>query len=241
MAACDGADGVKDGLVSNPPACRFDPMVLACKAADAKGCLTAAEVDTLKALHSGPKDPGSGKQIYAGLVTSGTEAMPMNWPLWVLGGAPGQSAHAGFGISYFRDVVFERPDWQVQSMNFERDVRISNEKVAPILNATSPDLRSFRARGGKLIQYHGWADAAIAAPSSIQYYEAVRSFMSSVPDAEARRAQSRTTTVSSWCRDSRIAVAEWGLCISEMTGITGLRRQRSQTRNVTSSRRWSGG
>jgi feruloyl esterase len=106
----------------------------------------------------------------------------MNWPLWVLGASPGQSAHAGFGISYFRDVVFERPDWQLQSMDFDRDVRISNDKVAPILNSTNPDLRSFRARGGRLIQYHGWGDAAIAAPTSIEYYEAVRSFMSSAPD-----------------------------------------------------------
>ena len=182
VAACDEADGLKDGLVSNPPACRFDPAVLACKGADSKHCLTSTQVDTLKALYSGPRNPSTGKPIFPGLVTSGTEAMPMNWPLWVLGAAPGQSAHAGFGISYFRDVVFERPDWQLQSMDFDRDVRISNEKVAPIFNATNPDLRSFRARGGRLIQYHGWADAAIAAPTSIEYYEAVRSFMSKVPD-----------------------------------------------------------
>lgn len=182
LAACDEADGLKDGLVSNPLACNFDPAVLACKSTDGKDCLSSAQVDTLKALYSGPKDPTTGKPIFSGLVTSGTEAMPMNWPVWVLGSGPGQSAHAGFGISYFRDVVFERADWQLQSMDFDRDVRISNEKIGPVLNSTNPDLRSFRARGGKLIQYHGWADAAIAAPSSIEYYEAVRSFMPNVQD-----------------------------------------------------------
>ena len=67
-------------------------------------------------------------------------------------------------------------------MDFDRAVRISDQKVAPMLNATNPDLRSFRASGGKLLQYHGWGDAAIAAPTSIEYYEAVRSFLSSVPD-----------------------------------------------------------
>ncbi len=108
VAACDDADGLKDGLVSNPPACRFDPAVLACKGTDSKDCMTSAQVDTLRALYSGPKQPGTDQPIFAGLVTSGTEAMPMNWPLWVLGATPGQSAHAGFGISYFRDVVFER-------------------------------------------------------------------------------------------------------------------------------------
>lgn len=154
VAACDEADGLKDGLVSNPPACRFDPAVLACEGADNKDCLTSRQLDTLKALYSGPRNPSTSKPIFGGLVTSGTEAMPLTWPLWVLGAAPGQSVHAGYGISYFRDVVFERPDWQVQSMDFDRDVRVSDEKVAPIFNATNPDLRSFRARGGRLVGRH---------------------------------------------------------------------------------------
>jgi len=186
IAACDEADGLKDGLVSSPPACHFNPAVLVCKGDEGPDCLTPAQTDTLNALYSGPKHPGTGERIFPGLVTSGTEALPMNWPLWVLGAAPGQSAHAAFGISYFRDVVFENPGWQLQSMNFDRDLRISHDKVAPLLNSTSPDLRSFRARGGKLIHYHGWGDAAIAAPTSIEYYEAVRAFMSTAPDPRAK-------------------------------------------------------
>jgi hypothetical protein len=186
VAKCDDADGLKDGLVSNPPACRFDPTVLACKGTKGKDCLTSAQLDTLKALYSGPKNPRNGEAIFAGLVTSGTEAMPMNWSLWILGTSPGQSIQADFGLSYFRDVVFERPEWQLQLMDFDRDVRLSDEKVAPILSAINPDLRSFRARGGKLIQYHGWGDAAITASSSIEYYEAVRSYMSSAPDPRSK-------------------------------------------------------
>ena len=70
-------------------------------------------------------------------------------------------------------------------MDFDRDVRTSEEKVAPILASTNPDLRSFRARGGKLLQFHGWGDAAIVATSSIEYYEAVRAFLSTFPDPRA--------------------------------------------------------
>jgi feruloyl esterase len=182
LAACDASDGVKDGLVSNPLACRFDPAVLACNSIEGGDCLTAPQLDTVKALYSGPKNPRTGAQIFSGMVTSGAEAMPANRPLWVLGPAPGRSAQASFGVSYYRDVVFEQPGWELRSMDFDRDVRISDEKVAPIINATNPDLRSFRARGGKLLQYHGWADAAIPGSSSIAYYDAVTSFLASVPD-----------------------------------------------------------
>jgi feruloyl esterase len=182
VAACDASDGLKDGLVSDPLACRVDPAVLACKAGDSSDCLTAPQVATLKALYAGPKNPRTGEQIYPGLVTSGVEALPANWPLWIWGAAPGRSAQSGFGTSYYRDVVFERATWDIRSMDFDRDVRTSDRKAGPILDATNPDLRSFRARGGKLLQYHGWGDAAISARSSIDYYEAVRSFMSQAPD-----------------------------------------------------------
>jgi feruloyl esterase len=182
VAACDASDGVKDDLISNPAACQFDPAVITCKSADGNDCLTPPQVDTLKALYAGPKNPRTGQRIFDGLVKSGTEALQANWALWILGTAPGRSAQAGFGVSYYRDVVFEKPGWDVRSMDFDRDVRVSDEKVAPIFNATNPDLRSFRAHGGKLLQYHGWGDSAIVPTSSIEYHEAVRSFLSSVPD-----------------------------------------------------------
>jgi len=182
VAACDASDGLKDGLVSNPLACRINFAALACTGADSAECLTAPQRETLRALLSGPTNPQTGEQIFPGLVASGVEAAPANWPLWIWGAAPGRSAQAGFGASYFRDVVFEQPTWDVRSMDFDRDVRRSDVKVGPIVDATNPDLRSFRARGGKLLQYHGWGDAAIVASSSIAYYEAVRAFLSAVPD-----------------------------------------------------------
>jgi feruloyl esterase len=182
IAACDNSDGVKDGLVSNPLACHVDPVVLACKAADSSDCLTSTQLETLNALYAGPTNPRTGEQIFPGLVTSGVEALPANWPLWIWGTAAGRSAQSGFGGSYYRDVVFERPTWDIRSIDFDRDVRTSDRKVAPIFDATNPDLRSFRAHGGKLLQYHGWGDSAISARSSIEYYDAVRSFMSNAPD-----------------------------------------------------------
>ena len=48
MNACDGLDGVKDNIINHPPACRFDPSVLRCKAGDRDDCLTAKQVDTIR-------------------------------------------------------------------------------------------------------------------------------------------------------------------------------------------------
>ena len=77
-----------------------------------------------------------------------------------------------FGNSYYGAAVFEDPKWDFRTHGFRSRRALGDDKAGPMLNATNPDLRSFRARGGKLIQYHGWGDAAIAAPSSIEYYEA---------------------------------------------------------------------
>jgi feruloyl esterase len=94
-----------------------------------------------------------------------------------------------FGNSYYAGAVFENPKWDWRTIDFDRDLRIADEKTASILNAYSPDLRSFRARGGKLIQYHGWGDGAIAPRDSINYYEKVTSFLDRYPDPRSRDAR----------------------------------------------------
>src|SRR5262249_3667898 len=52
VAACDANDGLKDGLISNPASCKFDPRVLLCKNGDAPDCLSAPEVETARAIYS---------------------------------------------------------------------------------------------------------------------------------------------------------------------------------------------
>ena len=91
--------------------------------------------------------------------------------------------------AYFGQAVYEDPKWDFRTANFDEDVRYGDEKAGVILNSNNPDLRSFRARGGKLIQYHGWGDAAIPATSSIAYYEKVKDFMSKFPDGRSSSAQ----------------------------------------------------
>jgi len=184
MAACDRLDGVADGLIENPRACTFDPTVVACKAGDGPDCLTRPQVDALKKIYEGPTNPRTGERLFVGQPL-GTEAVPGSWGTWITPTNAAGAIQFGFGNSYYGAAVFENPMWDFRTLDFDRDVAFGDVKAGPVLNATNPDLRSFRAGGGKLIQYHGWGDAAIAAPSSIQYYESVKTFLSKYPDARA--------------------------------------------------------
>lgn len=181
LAACDTLDGVKDGLLEDPRACKFDPNVLLCKGADGPDCLTKPQVEAVKKIYAGPKNPRTGEQIYPGFPPGG-EATPGAWAVWV---APEKTANGiqyGLGNSYYGQAVFEDPTWDFRKLNFDRDVAFGDEKVGVLLNSNSPDLRAFRGRGGKFLQYHGWSDAAISPLHSVEYYEKVRAFMTKFPD-----------------------------------------------------------
>jgi feruloyl esterase len=108
---------------------------------------------------------------------------------WITAPTPANAVQFSFANSYYGQAVFERRDWDFRKMDFASDVAFADRKAGVVIDSTNPDLRSFRAHGGKLIQYHGWGDAAISALSSIAYYERVRSFLEQFPDArsEARK------------------------------------------------------
>jgi feruloyl esterase len=172
LAACDSADGLSDGVIDDPRQCRFDPARLACADNTAAAtCLTKAQVDAARRVYSGLKDPKTGAQLYPGLA-------PGSEPYW-----PHRDAANPFPIplSHYKWLVFAIPDWDWKTFDFsdpdDYQAHVKAEaKFAPLLNATNPDLRAFRERGGKLLQYHGWNDQLISPQNSIDYYESVLSF-----------------------------------------------------------------
>jgi hypothetical protein len=181
LAQCDALDGLKDGLIEDPRACRFDPAVLTCKGAETDECLTAPQVAALKKIYAGPKNPRTGAQLFTGFPTS-SEGEPGTWNAWILPNGARPSIGSGFANTFFGQAVYEDPKFDFHRIDFDEDVAYADEKTGAILNSNSPDLRAFRDRGGKLIQYHGWGDSAIPAINSIQYYDRVTAFMSKAPD-----------------------------------------------------------
>ena len=171
LAACDASDGVKDGVIENPAGCRLDPAVLLCQGAESDACLTAPQVKALKTLYDGTRN-SKGKLVFPGYAPGG-EADPAGWEPWITGKAPEKSLLFAFGTGYFRNMIYSDPAWDYKTSHVDRDLKAAVEKTGRILNATDPDLRRFQARGGKLILYHGWCDAAIPAQNTIDYYQSV--------------------------------------------------------------------
>lgn len=174
-AACDAQDGVTDGVLNDPRQCKFNPASLLCKAGDSNECLTAPQITALKALYEGPHD-AKGTLIFPGYLP-GAEEGPGGWATWITGQEPGKSLLFAFGGGYFSNIVYEKSDWDYKSTKVNDGLKAAEAKTAKILNATDTNLAPFKARGGKLILYHGWNDAAISALNTINYYNAVESKM----------------------------------------------------------------
>ncbi len=170
LAACDALDGVKDGVIEDPSRCHFDPGVLLCKDGDNDNCLTAPQAAALKKLYAGGRT--SHGQLFPGYAPGG-EAEFGGWAIWITGPSPEHSLMYAFGTQFFKNMVFDNASWDYHTFDADRDTKTADEKQTRNMNATDPDLSRFRARGGKLILYHGWSDAAIAAQNTINYYDSV--------------------------------------------------------------------
>jgi feruloyl esterase len=167
LAACDARDGVTDGLLADPRQCQFDPSTLLCRGGNTNDCLTAAQVEAVKMAYA-PARKKTGEVIYPGLVPGGETGWAM---LTAVNPEPG-----GIDVGMFRHVAHEDPSWDWRTFDLDRDIALIDKK-AGFIDATSPDLSAFRARGGKLLIYHGWNDGgsggAISPLNSVNYYSSV--------------------------------------------------------------------
>ena len=162
LNACDAQDGVKDGLLSNPTACKFDAATLVCKGTETESCLTPVQLESVKRMYA-PSKFSDGKVIFPGK-TIGSEA---SWSAVVATSTqPIFVAVGSFQLAY------QDPNWDWKKFDIDRDVKFVDEKTA-FINAVDPDLGKFKARGGKVLMYHGWNDTAISSQNSIDYYNSV--------------------------------------------------------------------
>jgi feruloyl esterase len=162
LAACDAADGVKDGVLNDPRKCKFDPGTLLCKAGKADDCLAPPELESVKLVYSSAKKK-NGELIFPGK-EPGSET---GWTQ-ILGNTP---APPMLSMGSFMYATYQDANWDWRKFDLERDTAAADEKFGYV-NAP-PDLAAFKNHGGKLLLYHGWNDTAISPENTVNYYESV--------------------------------------------------------------------
>ncbi len=178
LAECGG-----EAFIRDPMSCHFDPGKLACKAGQTEGCLTAPQVASARAFYDGRKDK-SGKVVFPGY-SPGAESLNGSWNAWITGpNAETNQKAAGpsFSSNAFKYFGFQDPNFDYLKMDLGAQMDGAVKKMAAVLDSPDPNLKAFKAHGGKLIQYHGWNDPAIPPRSSVVYYEDVRKTMGDTSD-----------------------------------------------------------
>ena len=133
LAACDGEDGLRDGIVADPIGCRFDPARLRCPAAKADGCLSGEQVEALSRAFAGPKD-SKGRQVYPGF--------PFDTGITATQGIPGLLVGSANPVG---------PPSRATEMDVDKRAEDAAAQPQTLLTATSTwtNLNTFASRGGQ--------------------------------------------------------------------------------------------
>lgn len=162
LNACDAADGLKDGLISDPQSCHPDFKLLECKVGDAPNCLTPRQVQTAQTILS-PAVDSHGKVLFPRL-EPGAE---LRWARLAGGSEP-----AELFLDEFRFVVYQNPQWDWRTFKLDSDAAKAHA-IDKDVDELDPNLAAFARRGGKLLLYHGWADQQVAPGSSVDFYQSL--------------------------------------------------------------------
>jgi tannase/feruloyl esterase len=188
---CAGHDGglPSDLFLTDPRLCVVDWSKIQCASGQVPpACLTAQQVVAVKAINAGAKNASG--QIYPGYEL-GSEDQSFDWQVWITGPSnlppfPTFGLQTFFGEGFFANFVYHVPVYNLMTLDMNSGLADA-DALAPDLNAEDPDLTPFRNHGGKLIQYAGWADAAVAPRDGIAYYEAVRTALGSPVYSEEQK------------------------------------------------------
>ena len=178
LAACDGRDGLVDGVITDPRACTFDPASLQCGSGSDTGqesCLTPKQVQTLHAVYSGVKNAAG--DIVAYPLARGSEG---SWTRFISAAkTPTEddfnTGPAGAGLGGLRPLLFNDANFDLRAFNVDKDYpRIRNSAFAAGYEAKDPDISAFVNAGGKLLLWHGMLDPGPSPLATIEYFDRVK-------------------------------------------------------------------
>jgi feruloyl esterase len=176
LERCDAVDGLKDGQLRDPRECPFKATEAMCRGSSDGSCLTAAQAAAVQSIYDGARDPVTGEQLTPGdFGTMGTEAV--TWPGMFLGTSSRDPLIVLANEGVVGTLLYGNPQLDMAMVDVAKASSYAKQKLAPVINSDSPDLRVARRLGRKILQFHGWADPNIRPQYSIEYFEAVQRFL----------------------------------------------------------------
>lgn len=169
LRACDGKDGLTDGIINNPAQCRWDPAELTCNAgASGDSCLSPQQVTAVRSAYADHAGP-DGKVIAYGL-PRGSELSGFPWFLGLKEDSQKETGYDNFGpaAGLSRDT-----DWNSNDVLASHEAQ-KNSLFGMIYYAENPDISHFASRGGKLLMWHGMYDQLLPPQAFFDYYGAMR-------------------------------------------------------------------
>lgn len=163
LAKCDALDGLADGVIGRPDACTFDVASLQCTGAETDACLTAPQVESVKAIYEPTHVAG---YVWPGFPFGGETFGAETLEAW---GGPGATS---LGQGFIQYMVTQNPsaDWlTVDPAQYTNRLASLSSQI----DAVDPDLSRFKASGGKLILWTGLTDWLITANNATDYYTKV--------------------------------------------------------------------
>lgn len=178
IAACDGLDKVKDGVISNLPDCKFDPMSQVGSKIQCDGheiTISHSVASVVRQIWNGPS---SGKQsLWYGLnigaplgslaATKETNGTRIGDPFFV-------------NAAWIRYFLKQDPDLNLSTIDYRQLSELfleSERKYANIIGSANTDLSELRKSGGKLLVWHGEADQLIFPQGTVRYRHEVEDIM----------------------------------------------------------------
>jgi feruloyl esterase len=188
---CDSVDGLVDGMIDDPRQCAFNALseLPACSGDvpdPAFNCFTTAQRTAIQKIYDGPRN-SAGKLLFKGTPVGGEAAGPTffgpnsGWLWWIIPYFPGLSlgGYMGGAFTQYCSLPPDRggPGWDYKTFDWDSDWPYVMDKMSARCDANNPDLRAFKHRGGKLIQYHGWGDPLVSPYAMAHYYDQVLNVM----------------------------------------------------------------
>jgi len=172
----DAAGDRAGGLIEDPRRCDWQALLSKCANTADEQCVSTREIEVLRKLYGGARNT-AGERLQPGGLMPGSE---YEWvPNFVGRGGPAVFHPDGPIKELYQYLIFPDdpgPGHSAREFDFDRDpAHIALMEV--IYSALNPDLRKFRARGGKLIVYQGWDDVEVTPMNTIDYFETMTATM----------------------------------------------------------------